>query len=201
MADINNKLCCWTYETWTKIIGFFETITGMLTIIFISLFLISAITLKDDIVIPDDQAINATLVINASSSIPVGITSTKLTETEYNFVIGYFVVLLIYQVAFTVLAAYLVIGVTRKNMKHVMLWVAIKTCLLLLALFSLTGQLVLTMFGYEEVDVWKKSIFLVFDALLIMIVYKYFKGEMEAAARRVESVRMPNPNYEAKPYA
>uniref|UniRef100_A0A0K8SEN9 Uncharacterized protein n=2 Tax=Lygus hesperus TaxID=30085 RepID=A0A0K8SEN9_LYGHE len=193
MAESNNKLCCWTWETWTKIIGFFESITGMLTIIFISLFLISAITLKDEIVIPDDQAINATYVFNSSAA-AVGVTTTKLTETEYNFIIGYFVVLLIYQVAYTVLAAYLVIGVTRKNLKHVMLWIVIKTCLLLLGLFSLAGQFILTFFGYES-DIWRKSLFLSIDALLIMIVYNYYKGERDALASydpNAPALRMPN---------
>uniref|UniRef100_A0A069DNP8 Putative conserved plasma membrane protein n=1 Tax=Panstrongylus megistus TaxID=65343 RepID=A0A069DNP8_9HEMI len=169
------KSCCFcfTTETGTKIIGWLQTILsaiGILLLIFALAFGVQAFKEHSE----NEVAVNDT---DDSSSI-----NTK-TITEA-IIIATAISIVIYVISF-LLGLFLLLGVYKRNMSYVRLWIIISVVLLILTLAVIVIRLILKITGKDTADIISPIVSLLISTYFTLVVYSYYRENKSGTSGNV----------------
>ncbi|XP_073971808.1 uncharacterized protein [Rhodnius prolixus] len=160
--------CCCSLRTGTLIIGWLETIGGLLGMLVIaaSIYLVSQVKVSQEEIIPKNIT-----EFKDFHAIEIG-------ETSFVFTMMILIGLLLYYSCFTLLAVFLILGVYKQKMRYIKLWIQIKLILLIMAIAGIVIQLFLLLCGVDS-RLTDQIIIAVIDGLLIMVVQSYYEQVSE----------------------
>ncbi|KAK9503099.1 hypothetical protein O3M35_011740 [Rhynocoris fuscipes] len=158
--------CCCTTETGTKIIGWLQTICCIIATLVAVFALVLSITHLNKPVKYEMVKYGNGSFINETVSV-----STTVEDVAYS------ATSLVIYLLMAILGIYLLVGVYKRNMSYVRLWVVCSTVLLCVSLAIILIRIIMYIAGkdVEGGDIAQSVITTLFEAYFILVVHSFYR--------------------------
>uniref|UniRef100_A0A224XUL8 Putative conserved plasma membrane protein n=1 Tax=Panstrongylus lignarius TaxID=156445 RepID=A0A224XUL8_9HEMI len=168
------KTCCFccTTETGTKIIAWLQTIfsaIGVLVLIFALAFGVEALK---------EHSGNEVAVKNTDDS------SVDTETLALTIIIASAITIVIYVISF-LLGLFLLLGVYKRNMGYVRIWIITSVVLLILSLALIVIRLILKATGKDGGDIISPIISCIISTYFLLVVYSYYRDNKSGTSGNV----------------
>ncbi|XP_014248885.1 uncharacterized protein LOC106666314 [Cimex lectularius] len=171
---IFNKCCCCSLRTGTKIIGYYEAISGgiicVIFIIFLFVYLLASSYGLNELE-AESKLKNMTSLSNLTRETEV---ETKPQRALVAFSLLFYIT---YFLFYAILGGVLIHGVNNEKRNLINIWVKVKIAILILSLIPLVFRLFLLLFDLDS-KLTGDIVMGIWDLVLIAYVYSYYE-EME----------------------